>query len=862
MTTSQIDHRRARALRIVLALLFALAAVFHVRHAAEVLRVLFDVDGAARSPATLEVLANRVRSTQPEGAAAGLRDGDRILSIAGRPFEGRASLEGAVHRARAGEMLSLVVSRREGSEETLAIEVPLARRELTASIQVYMVLVGLVTPALCVGLGFWVAFLKPRDLRAWLLLFMLLSFAQVALAEDPAGWGPGLRVYLVAYDVFLSATWAVWMLLFGVHFPTRAKLDRRYPWGKWLLIVPLVLGTLARTIVAVASVEGWAWAAPVWAVLARIDRPLTLVQFTAIGAFFASMGTRAGMEKDPDDKRRLKLLYLGANAGLTPIFLLVLAGLFTGRNGFLSFPAWIVFPALICLVFFPLTLAYVIVVHRAFDVRVVLRQGMQYALARRGVVALQVLATIGAGLLALSLVSDPTANRPRKIRFIALAVMFGFGIHRPALRLRSWIDRRFFREAYDAERILIDLSEQVRTIIEVGPLLRTVLDRVSESLHVPRVAALIRGDAGFAPAHAMGFGPGGAPAFPESSAAIQRLAQSRQPLRVYLDDPASWANRESEGERIRLAALGAQLLLPLVVKDKLLGVLGLGPKRSEEPYSPSDVRLLQSVAGQAALALENGQLTAAIAREVAMRARMDREIEIAREVQEGLFPQYLPPVTGLEYIGFCRPALGVGGDYYDFVEIAGGGLGIAIGDVSGKGIPAALLMASLRASLRAQTISGSMDLAALMGRLNRLIYEASAANRYATFFYAQYEPATRRLSYVNAGHNAPMLFRASGVVARVEGGGPVIGLLPEAEYVASALVLAPGDLLLAYTDGISEAMNPQDEEWGEERMMDAVRAVPDTAPPTVLARVLAEADRFATGAKQHDDMTLVVARVV
>jgi len=219
-------------------------------------------------------------------------------------------------------------------------------------------------------------------------------------------------------------------------------------------------------------------------------------------------------------------------------------------------------------------------------------------------------------------------------------------------------------------------------------------------------------------------------------------------------------------------------------------------------------------------------------------------------------------VPGLEYAGYCRPALGVGGDYYDFVKV-GEQLGIAVGDVSGKGIPAALLMASLQASLRAQAISTPTDLATLMSRLNALIYEASPANRYATFFYGQYDPATRGLSYVNAGHNAPMVFRREGSeLLRVDGGGPVIGLLPSAEYRQCGLGLQPGDVLVGYTDGISEAMNPEDEEWGEDRLADAVRACLGLHPKDVVHRVLAAADAFARGAKQHDDMTLVVVRVV
>ena len=165
-------------------------------------------------------------------------------------------------------------------------------------------------------------------------------------------------------------------------------------------------------------------------------------------------------------------------------------------------------------------------------------------------------------------------------------------------------------------------------------------------------------------------------------------------------------------------------------------------------------------AAQTALAQEVARLTTAIGREMAQRERLNRELEIAREVQEHLFPQRLPPVPGLDYCGHCRPAREVGGDYYDFLELPEGRLGIAIGDVSGKGVGAALMMASLEASLRGQASVGH-DLAELMKRVNSLVYQASSANRYATLFYAEYDPRSRQLSYVNAGHNPPVVLRKS-----------------------------------------------------------------------------------------------------
>ena len=268
-------------------------------------------------------------------------------------------------------------------------------------------------------------------------------------------------------------------------------------------------------------------------------------------------------------------------------------------------------------------------------------------------------------------------------------------------------------------------------------------------------------------------------------------------------------------------------------------------------------------AAQTALALEVARLTTAIGREMAQRERLNRELEIAREVQEHLFPQHLPSMPGLDYCGRCRPAREVGGDYYDFLELPEGRLGIAIGDVSGKGIGAALMMASLEASLRGQASVGH-ELAELMNRVNSLVYEASSANRYATLFYGECNPRSRQLSYVNAGHNPPVILRKSAAawqVLRLETGGPVIGLLRQC-YQQESFPLEPGDLVVLFTDGVSESMNARDEEWGEDRLIESAKACYGLPALEVMTRILDAAEAFAGGASQHDDMTLVVLRVL
>ncbi len=172
-------------------------------------------------------------------------------------------------------------------------------------------------------------------------------------------------------------------------------------------------------------------------------------------------------------------------------------------------------------------------------------------------------------------------------------------------------------------------------------------------------------------------------------------------------------------------------------------------------------------------------------------------------------------------------------------------------------------MASLRASLRGLILDSPGDLAKMMQNMNRLVYEASSSSRYATFFFATYDPQTRELRYVNAGHNPPLLVRRNAVeIERLEACGPVIGLLPFTWYETKHLILGAGDLLIAYTDGISEAMTAEDEEWGEKRMLEAAPQRDPASAAEILANIFRAADEFTAGAEQHDDMTLLVMKLV
>jgi serine phosphatase RsbU (regulator of sigma subunit) len=252
-----------------------------------------------------------------------------------------------------------------------------------------------------------------------------------------------------------------------------------------------------------------------------------------------------------------------------------------------------------------------------------------------------------------------------------------------------------------------------------------------------------------------------------------------------------------------------------------------------------------------------------------------RELEIAKEVQSRLFPQCLPPLSTLEYAGSCIQAREVGGDYYDFLDLgspqrlergamrelgaAAWHLAFVLADVCGKGIAGALLMANLQANLRSRYALALDDLPRLLKSVNQLFYENSPEDRYATMFFAVYDDRTSELEYANCGHNAALVFRADGSLERLHSTSTVIGLFPRWECTTRFITLAPEDLLVVYTDGVTESLDEAYEEFGEDRLVRAVLRNRELAPEPLMAAIVEEVRRFSPH-EQHDDITLIVAR--
>ena len=331
--------------------------------------------------------------------------------------------------------------------------------------------------------------------------------------------------------------------------------------------------------------------------------------------------------------------------------------------------------------------------------------------------------------------------------------------------------------------------------------------------------------------------------------------------RFAADDPALAAFLAGGSEPPADLLPGARYLLgvPIELEKSPLGMLVVGDKESRRgvgPFPPGDLRTLSLFANQAAIALENVRLhLRALEQE-----RLEREMHVAAEIQRQILPKGAPAVPGFQLVGWNRPARQVGGDYYDMFPTKGGRMGLLVGDVSGKGIPAALMVSTLHSALRLlvdQTGAG----AELLARLNRHIQESSTPNKFITMLLADLDPTTGRICYVNAGHNPGLLVHRDGRVEELGASGVPLGLLVGSRYTEREVDVEPGDLLCLYSDGITEAESVTDEEFGTERLIELLRAHPDEAPlEQLLVSIQREVGDFSQGRPQNDDQTLLLLR--
>jgi serine phosphatase RsbU (regulator of sigma subunit) len=309
------------------------------------------------------------------------------------------------------------------------------------------------------------------------------------------------------------------------------------------------------------------------------------------------------------------------------------------------------------------------------------------------------------------------------------------------------------------------------------------------------------------------------------------------------------------GGTVMLQGVRSVLAVPLGVGANVFGIIYADSPLAGGRFTEDHLKVLTTLASVAAIRVENARLT----EEQMERERLEREQQVASEIQQRFLPATAPVVNGYELQGISFPCYEIGGDYYDFIQREDGKLVVALGDVSGKGTAAALLMSSLHAAIHAHTDIHA-SLAKTIGAVNRYLVDSIPANRFVTLFYAELDPKNGALSFLNAGHNPPLIVHAGGTMEQLAAGGLPLGIMSDADFREGRTQLHPGDVLVIYSDGVSEAVNPGGEEFGPTRLYEVVARNLDASAGGIRDRIESALTKFCQGTPAADDITLVICK--
>jgi sigma-B regulation protein RsbU (phosphoserine phosphatase) len=405
----------------------------------------------------------------------------------------------------------------------------------------------------------------------------------------------------------------------------------------------------------------------------------------------------------------------------------------------------------------------------------------------------------------------------------------------------------------DRLRLLNEVHQALGRSLRLEELLELILDRAFDHLRPDRGAILLKEAGGGYRAAASRSALAGPEELVFSRSLVREVAEKGMAAIVF--DVRS-DERFAAAQSMLLSGIRSLVAAPLLDPEGTLGLIVLESRAGVRQFSEEDLELLVSLAAVAALHLRN----LALALDAAERRRLEEELALARRIQMALLPDRLPEVPGWELHGGNIPSRGVSGDYYEVVERDGGReCVLMVADIAGKGMAASLLTVSLQA-LSTGPIEDGLPPEEICARLSRLLYRRTPPEKYATAFLGILETATGRLRYTNAGHNPPLVLRASGEIEELASTGVPLGLLPQAPYSAGEILLGPGDLLVLYTDGLVEANDPAGDEYGLERLREACRRHGGEGCASLAACLEKDLEDFARGVPFADDRTLVLAR--
>jgi sigma-B regulation protein RsbU (phosphoserine phosphatase) len=790
-----------------------------------------------------------VVSVDPGGPAAraGFRTGDRILAVNGVPREETVRILRDHGTIRPGHVVSFTVQRGAERLDLSATAGSLPRVDrlrflASTAVGICFLLVGLVV------------YVNRVDPVGTLFYLLSLFFAFV-LVEPPATGDVRAQALIKlgrdASMLFLPPLFLRFVLLFPheKRIPPFLPLLRPVRGARtWFLRFPLfAVSLLLFAVSALLTIRIYASGTSNLTVLGLFLLLASVYLFACFVAGVAAFIHSYARTAEPAVRRKLRGVLLGTTAALLPIGVY---NLLRQLDPGLQFDWDPVLTLLLALL--PISFAHAIVRYQLLDFELILKRSILYTLLTTSLALIY--------LVFVDLVSRVLRNRaggsdiPATLLSLFLIAVL-FSPVRDAIQ--QWVDRTFYREKYRHRKTLHEFSAALTTILDRETLLRLLVHRISSALPIPRVAVFLRDPK--APRlvlqAATGLGdvrPGGI-AF-STTEGLGGLLRDRSGALAVERMGGARIGAIPEEERSRLGDLDAALLLPLVAGETMVGLITLGRKRSGELYSHEDRQLLKTLANQAALAIENSELH----HNTIEKERMERELGLARDIQLGFLPNRPPELPEVEIAAVNSPCREIGGDYYDFLLTRPRGLGVAIGDAAGHGVPAALLMANLQAAFRVEALTHSSP-AEVLSRVNACAFRQTQESHFVTFFYGLIDLHSGLLRYANAGHNPPLLIGADGSCCSLPESDLILGVEEKIVYREHAVTLAPGDCLLLYTDGVTDELNREEETFGVSRLRDMAVANRHLSADDLCRVILRDVTDFM-GNELGDDVTLVAVR--
>jgi phosphoserine phosphatase RsbU/P len=847
-----------------------------------------------------------------DGPAAALRVGDEVVSLKVEPPGACRLINRRECAAPPGTTYKLTVRR---GGQTLEFDLATAAKLLSGLFfDLALHLVSLTFPLT----GLAVFLLKPDNKQAWLLALMLGSFT--GLISGGISLAPMWLQSIARFARFFHIAFFPLCLHFFLLFPERGPWARRFPRLEFWIYLPFL--SLVLPVIAIDRLGGGELLlakVPGIQVIGRLINPLlTGYLISGLAALILYYWTA-----DDNNKRRTRVVVAGCVVGILSL-MIALGGGWFGLNRIFPRIFDIIgyfYPVTFLLI--PLSFVYAIARHQVIPVSLIIRRSARYLLVSRGAILLDLVAVGFSVAAVLTYIFNRIRPPVIVIGLVSAAVgivtwKVAGGLH--DRYLRPLIDRRFFRQSYDAHQIIAELTGALRTVTSLPHLLELVATKIQTALQTVNVTIFLRDQTtgNYRSAYSRDYSEADGRAIsrerhsmlPYFAGLLKQLSDNGEPLDI--ERHFAGAQQESDNGKLRDAENGgpinpissigpidpvspihpinnsnvkedemealqevkATLLMPLASKDELLGFISLGSRLGDLPFSREDKQLLMSVSGPTAFAIENARLVEQMVAEARRlqeievdHRRKTEELAFARQLQLSMLPTRNISLDNIEIIGQMRTATEVGGDYYDFIEMADGRICVAVGDATGHGMAAGLVVGMVKMGLISglQRMNGRAGVKSLIEDLNRSLTRSLSRRGMGMCLGAAILDAyTLKVEVVSNGMPAPYHYRAaSRSLLVIETQAPPLGFLRQVNARPVEARLEPGDALIWLSDGFEERMNYANQIWGSEQVERTLERIcgEETAAENIAQRMIDACDGAADGRSNDDDMTIVVARV-